>query len=104
MGFSFFMNGRASKKIMIAMITKFMIADNTNPHPMIMLPSCQLAVLQFPPGMKKVMIGMITLLTSACISVVAAAPTTNAAASPMILYSLRKFPNSFSIFMCRVCL
>lgn len=76
------------------MITKLMIAPTNAPHPMTIGPRLTVAVCHAPPGIKGVMIGIMTLSTSDLIRLVAATPMMNATASPITLYSLRNSLNS----------
>lgn len=76
---------------------KFISAARNEPQPITIGPIENVAVFQAPPGMKGVIIGIITSLTKDCINVVAATPITNATANPSTLYSLRKSMNSDKI-------
>lgn len=80
------------------MMTKLMTAPRNAPHPITIGPSLNVAVCHCPPGIKGVMIGIMTLSTSDLIRLVAATPMMNAIASPITLYSLRNVLNSLKSF------
>ncbi len=80
-----------------AIIIKLINSPRNDPHLITMGPKLNTASFQAPPGIKGVIIGIITFSTKDFIKAVDATPIINAIARPTTLYSFKNSRNSLII-------